>query len=103
MDIEKIKNYLEKLIVLEKDEYKKLKIDIFSLINEPNPSKIVIEKYLDKLLDITQVLGHETKNYYDKLINCYQKIDLEKANCYVKYYEEMFERDDYDENKISRK
>ena len=103
MDIEKIKNYLEKLIFLEKDEYEKLKIDIFSLINEPNPSKIVIEKYLDKLLDITQVLGYETKNYYDKLINCYQKIDLEKANCYVKYYEEMFERDDYDENKISRK
>ncbi len=79
----------QQAIELSKQQFEMLNIMVNNIINNKVTDYRIIEHVFDLLLDVTYILGDQTRNLYYKLLEYYKTIDVLSSMDYEKYYLEI--------------
>ena len=79
----------QQAIELSKQQFEMLNIMVNNIINNKVTDYRTIEHVFDLLLDVTYILGDQTRNLYYKLLEYYKTIDVLSSMDYEKYYFEI--------------
>ena len=71
-----------------------LRDEVNYIINNNIKDEKKIEKTFDMLLDLEYWFGKEIEDVYFKLVEYYRKIDLDVANDYERFYNEIINEEE---------
>ena len=85
---------MEELNNVQLNQLNFLRDEVNYIINNNIKDEKKIEKTFDMLLDLVYWFGKEIEDVYFKLVEYYRKIDLDVANDYERFYNEIINEEE---------
>ena len=92
--INELKEPMEELNNVQLNQLNFLRDEVNYIINNNIKDEKKIEKTFDMLLDLVYWFGKEIEDVYFKLVEYYRKIDLDVANDYERFYNEIINEEE---------